>query len=66
MNTAPFQKLKDASTTTGLSQFYLRRGCRDGTIPHIVSGNTYYINIPKLLEKLGVTQSGMGQTEAQA
>ena len=50
----PFQKLKDACKTTGLSVKYLRNGCKDGTIPHLMSGNTYYVNIPALLRQLGV------------
>lgn len=34
----PFQKIPDASRTTGLSQYYLRKGCKEGTVPHIKSG----------------------------
>lgn len=49
----PFQKIPDACATTGLSQYFLRAGCKDGTVPHIKSGGTYYINIPALLKKLG-------------
>ena len=45
----PFQKIPDACRTTGLSQYYLRKGCKDGSIPHIKSGPTYYINVPELL-----------------
>lgn len=48
----PFAKIRDAATITGLSQFYLRQGCKDGTVPHVRSGGTYYINIPALLAKL--------------
>lgn len=47
-----FQKIPEACRTTGLSMYFLRRGCKDGSIPHIVSGSTYYINVPLLLEKL--------------
>ena len=47
-----YQKLKGASTATGLSQFYLRQGCKSGFVPHIKSGSTYYVNVPALLEKL--------------
>lgn len=50
----PFQKIKDACKTTGLSTKFLRKGCQDGTIPHVKSGNTYYINVPALLKQLGV------------
>ena len=49
---APFQKIPDACKVTGLSQFFLRKGCKDGTVPHVKSGNAYYVNIPALLEKL--------------
>ena len=48
----PFMKINDACRTTGLSKFYLRKGCKEGTIPHIKSGDTYYINIQALLKKL--------------
>ena len=51
---APFQKIPEACKTTGLSQYFLRKGCKDGSIPHIKSGPTYYVNVPALLEQLGV------------
>ncbi len=51
-NCTPFQKIPEACKTTGLSQYYLRKGCKEGTIPHIKSGPTYYINVPELLECL--------------
>lgn len=49
---APFQRIPDACRITGLSMYYLRNGCKDGTVPHIKSGTTYMINVPALLEKL--------------
>lgn len=49
----PFLKIKDACSVTGLSQYFLRRGCRDGSVPHIKSGSTFYVNVPALLQKLG-------------
>lgn len=48
----PFQKIPEACRTTGLSMYYLRKGCKDGTIPHIKSGTVYLINVPKLLRSL--------------
>lgn len=48
-----FQKIKDACKTTGLSQYYLRNGCKDNSIPHVRSGSTYYVNVPALLRQLG-------------
>ena len=49
---APFMKINDACKATGLSKFYLRKGCKEGTIPHVKSGDVYYINIPELLRQL--------------
>lgn len=48
----PFQKIEDAVRTTGLSAYFLRRGCRDGFIPHIKSGTVYLIDMEALLTKL--------------
>lgn len=50
--TVPFQKIAEACKTTGLSQYFLRQGCKDGTIPHVKSGGVYYINVPALLKTL--------------
>ena len=48
----PYQKIPEACRNTGLSQYYLRRGCKDGTVPHIKSGTVYLVDVPALLEKL--------------
>ncbi|MGI5963803.1 MAG: hypothetical protein ACOX7N_08865 [Lawsonibacter sp.] len=53
-NTTPFQKIPEACKTTGLSQYFLRKGCRDGSIPCVKSGTVYLVNVPALLRKLGV------------
>lgn len=50
----PFQKISMAAKTTGLSQYFLRNGCKDNSVPHVLSGNTYFVNVPLLLRKLGV------------
>ena len=52
-DSAPFQRIPAACRITGLSQRFLRDGCKDGTVPHVMVGNTYMINIPALLRKLG-------------
>ena len=49
---APFQRIPDACRITGLSQTYLRAGCRAGTIPHTKTGNVYLVNVPGLLRQL--------------
>ena len=58
-NTTPYQKIALASRTTGLSQYFLRKGCKEGTIHHIRSGTTNSIHIPALLEQ--ITHGGAAQ-----
>ena len=48
----PFLSITEASAVTGLSQFYLRSGCKNGIVPHVRTGNKYLVNIPALLRKL--------------
>lgn len=55
---APFLKIGAASKATGLSQYFLRRGCRDGSVPHVMSGTVYLVNVPALLRKLGAVEGG--------
>ena len=50
----PFQKIPEACKTTGLSMYFLRKGCRDGSVPNVKSGAVYLVNVPALLRKLGV------------
>ena len=34
----PYLSIRDACNATGLSQYYLRSGCKQGTVPHIMVG----------------------------
>lgn len=43
-----FLSIRDAATVTGLSQFYLRNGCRDGSVPCIRSGRKYLVDVQAL------------------
>ncbi|MDY4431064.1 hypothetical protein [Evtepia sp.] len=52
----PFQKIRQAAETTGLSAYFLRGGCKDGSVPCVLSGGVYYVNIPALLRKLGADE----------
>ena len=52
MNNTPYLSIKQASGATGLSQKYIREGCKNGKIPFLRVGNRYMINLPILLEKL--------------
>ena len=49
-----FLSIPDANTATGLSAFYLRSGCKDGTIPYIRSGKKYMIDMEAFLEQLHI------------
>ncbi|MCD8161331.1 MAG: helix-turn-helix domain-containing protein [Clostridiales bacterium] len=49
---APFLSISDTCKVTGLSQYAIRKGCVEGTIPHIKSGRTYLIDVSALLEQL--------------
>lgn len=49
---APLQTIPAAATITGLSQSNLRAGVRSGKYPHIMSGGTYMIHVPALLDIL--------------
>lgn len=62
MNGTPFQKIPEAARSTGLSTYFLRRGVRDGSVPHIKSGTVYLVNVPALLRRLDVEST----TQAQA
>lgn len=59
----PFQTIEQACETTGLSKYYLRRGCWAGTVPHVKSGRVYYINVPALLCSLGALPEEPGKAE---
>ncbi len=52
----PFQTIAAASRTTGLSQYFIRAGCKNGTVPCIKSGQKYFVNVPQLLETLNATE----------
>lgn len=56
-NVRPFQKIAEASKTTGLSQYFLRNGCKGGTVPHVKSGTVYLVNVPALLRRLDIESS---------
>ncbi len=48
----PFQNIANASRITGISQFALRQGCRNNTLPHIRCGKSYLLNMRLLQQYL--------------
>ena len=49
---ATFQSVRGAAEITGLSRYFILKGCQDGTIPHIRVGIDYRINMPLFLAQL--------------
>ena len=49
---ARYQNIEDACRTTGLSKFFLRNGCKAGTVPHIRCGRVYMVDVVALYKKL--------------
>ena len=50
--TKPFMTVTETAAATGLSEYFLRNGIKNKTVPFIPSGNRYLINVPLLLERL--------------
>ena len=63
MSKTPFMGIKEACDFTGLSQFYLRQGCKAGTIPHIRCGQKILVNIPLLIQQLNEQSMPGGEDE---
>jgi excisionase family DNA binding protein len=53
---AVFQSVEDARLVLGVSNDWIRKGIKDGSIPHIRVGRRYLVNVPALMRKLGVTE----------
>lgn len=45
-------KIRKVVPIVGLSEHCLRKGVRDGTIPHVRIGADYMINVPLLIDML--------------
>lgn len=59
---AVFQPIRGASEITGLSQRFIRDGCKSGWIPHILCGTDYRVNMPLFLKQLNTNCEGSGVT----
>lgn len=54
----PYQSIRAASSVVNLSESALRRGCRNGKIPHIRCNNRIFIDMVALLDALDADNSG--------
>lgn len=53
MNERPdYLKILDAAKATGLSAYFIRNGCRDGSIPCIRCGTVFFVNMPAFRAQL--------------
>lgn len=55
---APFLTIRAASVEVNLSESVLRRGCRNGKVPHIRRNGRIYIDMVALLDALDADNSG--------
>lgn len=49
---------REVAERTGLSYYYLRKACLEGTIPHIRAGRSFKINFTAFSEMLNSIQQG--------
>ena len=49
---APYQSINNTAYLTGFSRGYIRDGCKSGTIPHVMCGQEYRVNVPLFLQQL--------------
>lgn len=47
-----FSTITETVKITGLSEYFVRAGCRDGSIPCIRSGVKYLVHLPAFLAQL--------------
>ena len=58
-NLKPFQSIADTAMLTGLSQFALRKRIREGSVKYLKSGNKFFVNVPDLLKREGLTMADL-------
>ena len=47
-----FRPIIECSDPSGISQYFIRQGVKEGWIPHIRCGNKVMVNYPKFIEIL--------------
>ena len=47
-----FMSVRETARATGLGETFLRRGLKQGTIPHVMTGSKALINVRLLMERL--------------
>ena len=62
-NDQPYQTIPAASKITGFSQYFLRNGIKDGSIPHVKCGVKFLVNVPLLMEQMNRQSEAMQKEE---
>ena len=47
-----FLSVRETARATGLGEAYIRRGLKQGTIPHLMTGKKVLVNVPMLVQRL--------------
>lgn len=61
---SPFQSITGAAHLTGLSRGFIRKGCKAGTIPHVMAGKDFRVNMRVWLEQLDAQSVKGGEINA--
>lgn len=51
-NPPKMMPIKEAARYLGVSEYFLRQGVKDNTVPNIKSGTKYYIAVDTFLERI--------------
>lgn len=62
---AALQPISAASFLTGLSQKYIRDGCKAGTIPHVKIGSDYRVHLPEFMAQLAAESKNCINDDAE-
>ena len=57
-----FMSIRQTASETGLSEYYIRKGVHENSIPHICSGVKILVNYPLFIKQLE-EQSGKRVTD---
>lgn len=58
-----FLTIAETAEKTGLSQYYIRQGVKDGWIPYISAGNKYMVNyklLSQILDEMSTEEAAEG------
>ncbi len=49
-NEKMFTSIRETARITGISEHFIRKGVRNNTIPYIMSGKKYMVNLSRFIE----------------